>query len=328
MTQIKAITANKVEELLSSDEEDTSASASSGHKLGQLVGDWFQDDFVSPILSDVAKALDLYLDHRKNNRTVRGEKIIWKDEDGNGVDYDFVLELGGSDTNLGIPVAFFECFWRRGSRHSKDKARDDSGKLMPMRNAYPTARFLGIVGSGDFTNPARELIQSRGIDLFYIPKHKIIESFASLNMVMDYADKADEKIKGKLATTFAASLDGSAKTDAAKKLRDLMTNAVISGYIDRVKSTLSALPQEIRIIRQLKSKAVVFDTVDDAYTFLSSNDVPEFDFSDPETAYTYEVTYSDGREFSRDVESLDQLRDLNSSIKHLSDHMQTLAMRS
>ena len=56
-------------------------------------------------------------------------KIQWKDEDGNTVDFDFVLELDGTPDSVGVPVAFVECFWRRGSRHSKDKARDDSGKL-------------------------------------------------------------------------------------------------------------------------------------------------------------------------------------------------------
>jgi hypothetical protein len=95
------------------------------------------------------------------------------------------MEMDGTEDMLGIPVAFFECFWRRGSRHSKDKARDDSGKLLPMRNVHPTARFLGIVAGGDFTTPAKQLIQSRDIDLFYVPKAKIVSAFKSHGLVMD-----------------------------------------------------------------------------------------------------------------------------------------------
>jgi len=148
----------------------TNANASAGHKLGQLVGDWFEEHFVLPLLTDVADGLHLYLDHRFRARPARGEKILWNDEEDNSVDYDFVMELDGSDEAIGVPVAFFECFWRRGSRHSKDKARDDSGKLAPMSFVHPTARFLGIVAAGDFTQPARQLVLSRGIDLFYIPK--------------------------------------------------------------------------------------------------------------------------------------------------------------
>ena len=33
--------------------------ASSGHKLGQLVGDWFQDYFVLPMLKGIADKLGL-----------------------------------------------------------------------------------------------------------------------------------------------------------------------------------------------------------------------------------------------------------------------------
>ena len=93
-----------------------------------------------PLLQKVAERLKLYLDCRFRKRKARtSDKIIWKDEDDNEVDYDFVMELDGTDETRGIPVAFFECFWRRGARHSKDKARDDSGKLMPMRDVHPTA---------------------------------------------------------------------------------------------------------------------------------------------------------------------------------------------
>jgi hypothetical protein len=73
--------------------------SSSGHKLGQLVGDWYEQHFVLPLLQKVADHLKVYLDHRFRKRTAReGDKIIWLDEDGNGVDYDFVMELDGSDT--------------------------------------------------------------------------------------------------------------------------------------------------------------------------------------------------------------------------------------
>lgn len=159
--------------------------ASSGHKLGQLVGDWFEEHFVYPLLEKIGRELGLFVDSRFAERTIRPGRIIWEDLDGNSVDYDAVLELGADKAERGVPVAFFECFWRRGSRHSKDKARDDSGKLVPMRDTYPTARFLGIISAGDFTEPARTLVRSRGIDLFYIPKAKIVQSFSDCGLTME-----------------------------------------------------------------------------------------------------------------------------------------------
>jgi len=68
-------------------------SASSGHKLGQLVGDWFEEKVATYLLTRIADELGLYLDHRFKTRKCRSGKIIWDDLDGNNVDYDFVLEL-------------------------------------------------------------------------------------------------------------------------------------------------------------------------------------------------------------------------------------------
>ncbi len=176
-----------------------SKGSSSGHKLGQLVGDWFEEKVATYLLEQVSIELELFLDHRFKVRSCRKKKILWKDLDGNNVDYDFVLELYGKDEKQGIPVAFFETFWRRGARHSKDKARDDSGKLLPMRVTYPTARILGIISAGDFTGPAQDLIKSRNIDLFYIPKTPILKAWEKSGINIDYADSATESIKLKIA---------------------------------------------------------------------------------------------------------------------------------
>src|SRR5579884_2302589 len=131
--------------------EENNSVSSAGHRLGQLIGDWWEEVVALPLLEAVASKLGLYLDSRFKKRRCRSDKICWRDADGNNVDYDFVLELNGSTERMGVPVGFIETFWRRGARHSKDKARDDSGKLLPMRSTYPTARFLGILALGDFT---------------------------------------------------------------------------------------------------------------------------------------------------------------------------------
>jgi hypothetical protein len=298
--------------------------ASAGHRLGQLIGDWFEEWFVLPMLKDVANALRLYLDHRFRVRSGRTEKILWSDEDGNSVDYDFVMELGGLDDTIGIPVAFFECFWRRGARHSKDKARDDSGKLAPMRMTYPTARFLGIVAAGDFTRPARQLVLSREIDLFYIPKEKMIAAFSASGMHIDYLDKAPEEEKQRLVQQFESRLTQKAKGTAANKLRDLLGKPAISTYLDRVRAALGAIPQEIRFIARRDSVPRVFETIGDATAFL---DKPDFDFNSPLESYVYEITYSDGTEFERPVGSLEELRASHQQTDLLASHIASLEIK-
>jgi hypothetical protein len=302
---------------------DDIENSSSGHKLGQLVGDWFQDSFVMPLLKDVASTLNLYLDHRNAIRapSVRGSKLLWADEEANHVDYDFVMELGGSDQTRGVPVAFFECFWRRGSRHSKDKARDDSGKLMPMRTTYPTARFLGIVASGDFTRPAMELIESRRITLFYVPKVKIIETFLSFGMVMDYDDRAKEEVKAEIARAFGSALTLELRDKAARQLRSNLGVAAVQGYVASVRAALSAAPLEFRIFAQMRSVPVVFKSIALVSEFLANKE-PAFEFGRNAEHYTYQVTYSDGTEFVRETLTIEELRTLHEMISALSAHME------
>ena len=291
--------------------------ASSGHKLGQLVGDWFEEYFVYPLLQKVGKDLGLFVDTRFTNRAVRNGKILWEDIDGNVVDYDAVLELGGSSDQYGVPVAFFECFWRRGSRHSKDKARDDSGKLLPTRDTYPTARFQGIIAAGDFTTPARELVRSRQIDLFYIPKSKIVQSFLDCGLVMDYPDKLSEADKSKLVEDFVEQFNNEKKKEVSQKLHQLISQADIGGYVQRVSSSLSALPQEIRFVLRRDSEPVTFKSVDAASEFLKA---PEFDLDTPNDSYVYEITYSDGAEFIKEVDSMAELERLHTQIQLLVEH--------
>ena len=295
--------------------------SSAGHKLGQFIGDWFEEFFVLPLLNEAANKLSLFSDNRFVKRMARGEKIVWQDEDGNSVDYDFVLELGGTPTNIGIPVAFIECFWRRGSRHSKDKARDDSGKLMPMRTAYPTARFLGIVSAGDFTEPARELVRSRDIDLFYVSKNKVIQAFSKNGLVMDYPDTASELDKAIIASEFEKAFTQEKRAIVANTLVELIGNASVNSYVDRVKARLSALPQEFRLILRQESTPLVFRTLDEVANFLIK---PSFQVDNPRESFLYQITYSDGTEFEQTVDSIDGLKTLHSQIQRLSEHMEHL----
>lgn len=297
------------------------ANASSGHKLGQLIGDWFEEHFVFPLLQKVGNELNLFVDTRFVARSSRNSKIIWTDIDFNDVDYDAVLEINGTSTRQGIPVAFLECFWRRGSRHSKDKARDDSGKLMPMRETYPTARFLGIIAAGDFTVPARELIKSRDIDLFYVVKPKIIEAFANCGLIMDYDDRLEESEKSNIVDQFVRDFSDSKKIEVKIELLKIIGKPTIDGYVDRVKSALSALPQEIRIILRKSSEPIIFESVEETSKFIED---PEFDIEVTEESFIYEVTYSDGAEFVKEVDSLSELRDLHREIEILEAHMSSL----
>jgi hypothetical protein len=295
---------------------------SAGHTIGSAIGNWFEKFFVLPLLGEVAQKLDLFLDNRFIERPARGEKITWEDGDGNSVDYDFVLELDGTPDKIGSPIGFLECFWRKEKRHAKDKARDDSGKLMPMHSTYPTARFLGIIAAGDFTGPASNWGRSRDIDLFYIPKAKIIEAFKRNKLSIDYIDKAPETEKEKLLLAFEECFTDVVRGDVAKTLKELVGRTTIRSYLDRVRAKLGALPQEIRLILRHESAPFVFASVGEVTNFLTQ---PGFTIDQPIESYVYQITYSDGGEFEKVVTSIEDLKNLHLEVQRLTDHVARLS---
>lgn len=305
----------------------TNAGASAGHQLGQIVGNWYEQYVALPLLERVAGHLDLYCDTRFKARTCRGDKVIWTDAEGNDVDYDYVFELGGSDAIRGIPVAFFETFWRRGARHSKDKARDDSGKLLGMRDAFPTARLLGIVAGGDFTEPARELVRSRNINLFYVTKDKVVSSWADHGVVMDYADSLEEVHKRLIVDKVRHQLqqDPGLYEAIAATLFEKVGAAELKAFEDRVAGQIGATPQEYRVF-VMDQQAFLFDERTTVDAFLDGPE-PALDPADCVRVYAYEVVFGDGDTFARDGLTWADLRSLHHQLDQLVDHMGAVAAR-
>lgn len=296
--------------------------SSAGHRLGQIVGDWYEQYFALPLLQKIATDLGLYLDSRFIQRSCRNDKILWKDEDGNSVNYDFVMELDGTNEKLGTPVAFFETFWRRGSRHSKDKARDDSGKLLPMKSTYPTARVLSIISAGDFTGPAREFVQSRGVELFYIPKDYIINAWKAHNIIIDYSDKSTEQQKLELVRKAENAISANQDIYCAVAYTLERLNGIsgmIKSFAQKTTAKLGATPLEYRIVVSKKSDPLSFYTHADVDNFLEHDlTCPEL----PHILFSYEVVFGDGDSFLRESLTFDELKQRHSELKKLIIHME------
>ena len=104
---------------------------SPGHKFGQLIGEVLEQA-IEPILCEFAKKQGLYLD-KKGPRPARvGQKVCWTDLNGNKHDLDFVIEREGSRDRVGVPVAFIEAAWRRYTKHSRNKAQEIQGAILPL----------------------------------------------------------------------------------------------------------------------------------------------------------------------------------------------------
>ncbi len=58
---------------------------------------------------------------------------------------DFVLERDGSDTRTGTPIAFIETAWRRYTKHSRNKAQEIQGAILPLVTTHrEAASYFGV----------------------------------------------------------------------------------------------------------------------------------------------------------------------------------------
>lgn len=302
---------------------------SAGHGLGQLIGDWWEKEVILPILEDLAGDLNLYVDNRYKKRSTkcRGGKLYWADGDGNKVDYDFVLEMNGTSEVKGIPVAFVESFWRKGARHSKDKARDDTNKLLPMREAYPTARFLAIAACGEFTAPAMDYVKSRGVDLFFVAKESIVSAFDEVGIKIDYPDSMPESGKLAILQDLKINITEDKSKLAVESLKRFSGVSTFESFKLKIKSSLTASPQQIDIFTVRKIGPKTFKTTKEVSDFFSAD---KFAFDDDESidSFQYQVKFSDGTEFFREVLSMKDLLNLNNQLEVFNNHIENVLSKA
>ncbi|MFZ2071538.1 MAG: hypothetical protein WAV32_08105 [Halobacteriota archaeon] len=173
---------------------------SPGHKLGQLIGNFFEE-FFSNRLINLAEELGFYCDKKGLRPKVRGEKrkVTWTDGEGNVHELDYVFERNGTRDEKGEPAAFIELAWRQYTKHSRNKAGGIEAALVPLGNTYRnTCNFLGAILDGEFTEGARIPLTSHKINILYIPYREIVEAFLTKGINLDYPEDATNEQKYKL----------------------------------------------------------------------------------------------------------------------------------
>jgi len=159
---------------------------SPSHKFGQDLGKLLEYVvlylILKPRLERFARSKNYYLDWQKKRPARRGKKVTWADKYGNTHDLDFVIEVGGTDDVQGRPVAFIEAAWRRYTRHSKNKAQEIQGAILPIIELHHlSAPFFGAVLAGDFTKPALEQLRKNHFSVLYIPYSEVVAAFKAID---------------------------------------------------------------------------------------------------------------------------------------------------
>jgi hypothetical protein len=150
---------------------------SPAHRFGQIIGEVLEAA-VAPLLTAFAEKHGLYLDKQGDRPCRPGKRCTWLDLNKNKHDLDFVLERGGSDNKLGIPAAFIETAWRRYTKHSKNKAQEIQGAIVPLAETYSNARpFIGVILAGVFTEGALKQLRSLGFSVLYFSYDNVVGAF-------------------------------------------------------------------------------------------------------------------------------------------------------
>ena len=139
-----------------------------GHSWGQKLGEVLEAGVVS-LLENFAKKHELYLDKTGKRPARPGKRVRWKDVYGNTHSLDCVLERGGSPSKIGAPVAFIETAWRGYTKHSRNKAQEIQGAILPLVSTHRnSAPFMGAILAGVFTEGALQQLKSLGFVVLYI----------------------------------------------------------------------------------------------------------------------------------------------------------------
>ena len=266
---------------------------SPAHKFGQLIGN-LMEEVLEPILQRYCDRRQLYLDKKGPRPGVRkGRKLTWQDKYGNEHDLDFVIEKESTVGKRGRPVAFIECAWRRYTKHSRNKAQEIQGALLPIReDNYLDAPFLGAVIAGEFTNPSIEQLKSVGFEVLYIPYCTVVEAFSTGGINTRFDEETSD-------SAFSACVEAIEKVRATerhvwKQIKEKLVELNGNRITKFTGSLTKTLDRQIQIvfILPLYGNQHRFSEVDEAIDFLAgySQQEPERNFQ----LYEVIVRYTNG----------------------------------
>lgn len=263
---------------------------SPSHKFGQMIGNLLEE-IVTPLLRDYCADRGLYLDTQGvRGKARRGKKVSWEDKYGNSHDLDFVIERGGTSDKRGRPVAFIEAAWRRYTKHSRNKAQEIQGAVLPVAEKYDWDQpFLGTVLAGVFTQGSLDQMESVGFEVLLFPYDSIVDAFRKVEINARFDESTPEndfratikQIENLPDNKMAKLKDGLVASNKTQ-LKEFLDS--LGKKLDRVVDVVIVIP--------LHGNSIEFESVDDALVFVQNYD--EDDGGGSFEKYEVVVRFSNG----------------------------------
>ena len=262
---------------------------SPSHKFGQIIGETLELTVVS-LLHNFAAEHRLFLDKKGTRKARTGKKVSWRDMYGNTHDLDYVFERNGTEEKIGTPVAFIETAWRRYTKHSRNKAQEIQGAIVPLamthKNAVP---FLGAILAGVFTRGAITQLCSLGFTVLYFTYEDVIKAFKTV-VIDAFFDESTSDSEFAIKVARWQKLSESKRKLIYKTLVEIKSKEV-KMFVKCLETTITRKITLVRII-PLHGKLFELKSIKKAIDFI--NDYDERSVVTSVIRYEAEVRYSNG----------------------------------
>jgi len=278
---------------------------SPAHRFGQMIGELLEA-VVRPQLEDFCRVQGLYLDHQKRERPARpGKKVSWADPYGNVHDLDFVIERDGTDQQIGRPIAFIETAWRRYTKHSRNKAQEIQGAILPLAEKYRWNNpFLGTVLAGVFTDSSLDQLRSLGFQVLYFPYDSIVKAFQLEGIEIAFGEDTPDSV---FKETIAQIENTPSKTMARIQKHLVRINLVeIDSFFASLRWRLGRYVTRVVVI-PLYGRINEFVTIEDALRFVDGHQV--YEGSGEFRKYEIRVDFSNGDKVEASLESKHRVKE-------------------
>jgi hypothetical protein len=274
------------------------------HQFGQIIGELVERSLHEP-LAEIAHRYGLYLDFKHPRPARQGKsKVSWRDNKGNVHELDYVLEAGGSEETLGSPKAFIEIAYRRYTKHSRNKAQEMQGAIIPLAETYAKDHpFLGVVLAGVFTEGSVAQLRSHGFGVLYFPFEAILAAFQEVGIDAYFDESSsDRQVQRKVAA--CAKLRDADWSKVVGHLRQLHREDM-RAFLHQLEMALSRRIQRVFVLG-LHGCSCQVASLDEAIQFIQSYD--ESSAALTFCRYEVNVSYTNGDEvratFSSKLEAI------------------------
>jgi hypothetical protein len=278
---------------------------SPAHRFGQVIGELLES-VVRPQLETFCHAQRLYLDHQKRNRPARsGKKVSWSDHYGNTHDLDFVIERDGTDQQVGRPLAFIETAWRRYTKHSRNKAQEIQGAILPLAEKYRWNNpFLGTVLAGVFTEGSLEQLRSLGFNVLYFPYDSLVAAFRSEGIDIAFDEDTLDDLFRRTTERIERTPQATMRRICAHLIRT--NQPAINSFFDALNRRLGRHVTRVVVI-PLYGRVNEFTTIEDAVRFLDRHMINEG--SGEFRKYEIRIEFSNGDKVEASIEAKDKVKE-------------------